>query len=306
MNNSKNEIYQKGYTKGKEKILNDIELNNLNKILVDIKTKETKDTVLSDNISINLLGKNSELDKIIEKILTNESLKKNLECILGEKYVLRADCVARFSNSDDDGMYIHQDGYGETSLTFLVTNQENGTTAVVPGTHLLVPFKKARIAEKLSWSSPKLQKLTKYFLKPLKGFAGEYHIWFNRIFHGRLKSIKDNQISLIFSFWPLAYPENEQLSQMLKNALNKINYNNINSNYLKNLVSDEVFVKNYNEFKNSSLKEKTPVGLSLYSFLNFLKFPSTYLIALSKCLILELICWPIYFLRLYRKIKSKI
>ena len=42
MNNSKNEIYQKGYTKGKEKILNDIELNNLNKIWLILKQKKLR------------------------------------------------------------------------------------------------------------------------------------------------------------------------------------------------------------------------------------------------------------------------
>lgn len=306
MNDFKNEIYQKGHAKGSEKILNESELINLKNILIDLKKTETKNKNFNDSNSINVLGKNSELDKLLEKILTNKSIVQNLENLLGKKYVLRADVVARFSDSDDNGMYIHQDGYGQATMAFLVTDQKKGTTAVVTGSHLLVPFKKLRVAEYLSWSSPKLQKITKYFLKPLKGSAGEYHVWFNRLFHGRLKNRNEKQITLFFCFWPLAYPEKNELYQMLEKSLKSINNKNINSDYIKNLISGETYKNNYNEYKKNPFKEKTPIGLTLYSVLTLLRFPFTYTIALAKCLVLELICWPVYILRLFEKVKSKI
>ena len=83
----------------------------------------------------------------------------------------------------------------------------------------------------------------------------------------------------------------------------KDNYQNINSNYLKNLTSHEIYKKNIDIFNKSD--ERTPISLNLLSFFNFIKGPIFYFSALIKILILELIFWPIYVLRIVTKLKKK-
>jgi putative 2OG-Fe(II) oxygenase len=298
-------LFKKGFVKGNHQVLSPENLNELQSILISLRQQETDDGSKKLVDKIMLLGKNSRLDLIIEKILTNEVIKNTLKKALGENYLLRPDCVARFSDANDSGMYIHQDALGETSLAFLVTSQDEGTTAVIPGSHLLIPVKKMRFAEYLSWASPRLFKFTKYFLKPLKGLGGEYYIWFNRLFHGRLNNNnKNTQISLILSFFPVAHPQNNEIVESFKKEILKLKgkHENINSNYLKDLISYEIYKRNIDIFNKSN--KKIPLCLNFYSLANSLKSPVSYFSALIKVLLLEIIFWPIYILRGLSKIKK--
>ena len=306
MKNLEKNLFNKGYAKGNLAVLSPEDLEELRSILKNMRQEEMENNLISATDSVRILGKNKRLDKIIEKILLNSEIKNTLERTSGKNYALHADCAARFSDPNDKGLYIHQDAVGETTFSFLVTNQTEGTTTCIPGSHLLVPFKNVRIAEYLSWYSSRLLPFTKFFLSPLKGFAGEYYFFFNRLFHGRLTGNKKNtQISLFFNFYPVGLPENKQMVEILRQKILKLkdNFKNIESDYLKELISPETYKKNIDTFNKSD--ERTPVSLNLISFFNFLKSPVFFFSALIKILVLEIIFWPIYFLRVLRKIKRK-
>jgi len=306
MKNLEKNLFNKGYAKGNLAVLSPEDLEELRSILKNMRQEEMENNLISATDSVRILGKNKRLDKIIEKILLNSEIKNTLERTSGKNYALHADCAARFSDPNDKGLYIHQDAVGETTFSFLVTNQTEGTTTCIPGSHLLVPFKNVRIAEYLSWYSSRLLPFTKFFLSPLKGFAGEYYFFFNRLFHGRLTGNKKNtQISLFFNFYPVGLPENKQMVEILRQKILKLkdNFKNIESDYLKELISPETYKKNIDTFNKSD--ERTPVSLNLISFFNFLKSPVFFFSALIKILVLEIIFWPIYFLRVLRKIKKK-
>ena len=299
-------LFDKGFAKGSFVILSPEDLEELRTILKIMRQEEMESNLITAQESLHILGKNKRLDQIIEKILLNGEIKKTLEKTSGKNYAMHADCAARFSDPDDKGLYIHQDAVGETTFSFLVTDQKEGTTACIPGSHLLIPFKNVRIAEFLSFASSRLLRFTKFFLSPLKGLAGEYYFFFNRLFHGRITGNKKNtQISLFFNFYPVALPENKEMVEVLKQKTLKLkdNYQNINSNYLKNLTSHEIYKKNIDIFNKSD--ERTPISLNLLSFFNFIKSPIFYFSALIKILILELIFWPIYVLRIVTKLKKK-
>ncbi len=306
MKNLEKNLFNKGYAKGNLAVLSPEDLEELRSILKNMRQEEMENNLISATDSVRILGKNKRLDKIIEKILLNSEIKNTLERTSGKNYALHADCAARFSDPNDKGLYIHQDAVGETTFSFLVTDQTEGTTTCIPGSHLLVPFKNVRIAEYLSWYSSRLLPFTKFFLSPLKGFAGEYYFFFNRLFHGRLTGNKKNtQISLFFNFYPVGLPENKQMVEILRQKILKLkdNFKNIESDYLKELISPETYKKNIDTFNKSD--ERTPVSLNLISFFNFLKSPVFFFSALIKILVLEIIFWPIYFLRVLRKIKKK-
>lgn len=306
MKNLEKNLFNKGFAKGNLAILSPEDLQELQSILKNMRQKEMDNNLISAKDVVRVLGKDKRLDKIIEKILLNSEIKNTLDIASGKNYALHADCSARFSDPDDKGLYIHQDAVGETSFSFLVTDQAEGTTTCIPGSHLLVPLKNYRIAEYLSWASSRLLPFTKFFLSPLKGFAGEYYFFFNRLFHGRLTGNKKNtQISLMFNFYPVGLPENKQMVEILRQKVLKIkdNYKNIESDYLKELISPETYKKNIDTF--NKLDERTPISLSLISFFNFLKSPMFYFSALIKVLILEIIFCPIYALRVLKKIKRK-
>lgn len=296
-----------GYAKGTDELLKTDELSKLNSIITDLRNNQIKkNSFLSSDKEKNLLtflGKNKELDEIISKILTNEKIKEIIESVVGKNYILKFPPVVRFSDAKDRGMYFHQDSAGETSFTFLLTDQKKGTTALIPGSHLLLPMK-LKGAEFLSWVSPRLQVLTKYFYKPLNGLAGNYYFWFNRCFHGRLWG-STKQVSLMFSFLPAEHPRNIEIVDNLENKTkNDVNFKNINSLRLIDLLSTTKYRKNAELFNNlPSIKKEIPICLRYNSISRFAFNSISFFPALIKILTLELIFFPIYFLRILRKNK---
>lgn len=296
-----------GYAKGADELLKTDELLKLNSIIADLKNDQIKEnSFLSSDKEKNLLpflGKNKELDEIISKILANKKIKKIIESVVGKNYILKFPPVVRFSDEKDKGMYFHQDSAGETSFTFLLTDQKKGTTALIPGSHLLLPMKLKGV-EFSSWVSPKLQMLTKYFYTPLSGLAGNYYFWFNRCFHGRLRS-STKQASLMFSFLPVGHPKNIEILDNLEDKIkNDINFNKIDSLYLIDLLSTTKFRKNAELFNNlPSIEKEIPICLGYNSFSRFALNSISFFSALIKVLTLELIFFPVYFFRILKKNK---
>ena len=75
---------------------------------------------------------------IIEKFLNNKNIKTILSKSLGSKYKLRQIGLRR-SLSGDPGMYLHQDGIGETNIGILLSDNEEGlgSTIFLPSSHLI-------------------------------------------------------------------------------------------------------------------------------------------------------------------------
>ena len=120
--------------------------------------------------------------KIIEKILRNKNLKNILKRLLGTNYKLR-DCSLRRSLPGDKGLYLHQDGIGETNLTIILSDNPNGngSTCFLPGSHLI----KTRMKEWDIETPPFLVRTINFVLKKTPGKIGDGYLFFNRTWHGR-------------------------------------------------------------------------------------------------------------------------
>ena len=116
-------ILRKGIAKGNSNLLSEIELSELESlILKNINSSSKKDEVFK-----NIVGIDRRIDQLIEKILNNLEIKKTLGKLLGEDYLLRHISV-RYNEPNDKGLPMHQDSFGELSLTVLLNNQQKGST----------------------------------------------------------------------------------------------------------------------------------------------------------------------------------
>ena len=131
MNNILKQLKKFGFAKGNHQILNNKELE----ILRENIDKISKQQDLNKNPFLELCGHNKELDNIIEKILSDETVKETLKNLLGEDYILWGGGSVRVSVPNDKGLILHQDAPGETGLIFLVNDQPKSSTVVLSGSH---------------------------------------------------------------------------------------------------------------------------------------------------------------------------
>ena len=276
-------ILRKGIAKGNSNLLSEIELSELESlILKNINSSSKKDEVFK-----NIVGIDRRIDQLIEKILNNLEIKKTLGKLLGEDYLLRHISV-RYNEPNDKGLPMHQDSFGELSLTVLLNNQQKGSTFFFPGSQLLPTNR--NLAQKVSWGSIKLINLTKYFLFTADGDAGSYYYFLNRTWHGRLpgKSNKTN-ISLFFAFFPVSAQRKDLISDDLEYNL-KIENKLIMQPTLKKILSRQnykIAIENYQKNKEHSLSMK--VNNLKNIFKNIFYFMSL----IIKLLFLEIIFSPI-------------
>jgi non-haem Fe2+, alpha-ketoglutarate-dependent halogenase len=213
-----------GFSNGIGFILTTDELIELEQIIDKLHAdpKIRKDYSSNAPVITSLAGRNDRLDFFLEKILTSKQVKEVLGNVLGAGYKVWQ-INSRISENGDKGLGLHQDSFGETNLSFLVSarNNADGMTAFLPKSHLIL-----RWAKSISWSNIKL---ARYFITPLKGVSGECAFFFNKTWHARLPNYSGaSQKVILISLFPVGsfytpdmsmvnlkhsprYPELEQL-----------------------------------------------------------------------------------------------
>tara|TARA_Y100000022_G_scaffold197195_1_gene205304 strand:- start:3904 stop:4806 length:903 start_codon:yes stop_codon:yes gene_type:complete len=137
---------------------------------------------------------------IIEKLLNNKNIKTILSKFLGSKYKLRQIGLRR-SLSGDPGMYLHQDGIGETNIGILLSDNEEGlgSTIFLPSSHLIKTSMKKWNIE----THPSILKYLNFLMRPIKGKKGNVFFFFNRTWHGRSPNNSSRNFDVILmSFHP--------------------------------------------------------------------------------------------------------
>ena len=288
MSNFLNKILSDGFVKGEENIL---DKNDLNSLLINIEaliSKQIRENKASPFLP--LVGDNSELDFILEKILTNKYIKEKLELLLGKDYMMMAP-TARISSKGDQGLELHQDAIGETGLLFLLTPQKKGSTVMLRSSHKFP----GRIANYLSWNSKKLVNLISKISTDITGDSGDYYFWFHKTWHGRKKNIqkdeKEKYITLFFPFFPKKTNRDDVANENLPYI------KKTNNEYLKNLMR----LKDKN---NHNIKIDLPVSLQIekFDFKDF--FNLNFNFFLIKLILLEIIFFPVRVLRLIKRLRN--
>ena len=193
-----NTFKKKGIAKGKAEILSFDEIKKLQELILDKKNEYLE----KNEVYHNIIGIDKNIDKLIEKVLTNLEIKPTLEKILGKDYLLRL-CSVRYNEPNDKGLALHQDSIGEIGLMILLNDQPDGSTVFFPGSQL-IPSNK-HLASKVSWNSLKLSKISKFFLFAGKGKAGDYFYIHKRTWHGRKPGLsKKTKMTIFISFYPVS------------------------------------------------------------------------------------------------------
>lgn len=195
MNKSIFDIKKNGYFRSdNSNILSDEDLNKLvNKIdgLFEIYEKELD---YSSNAPVlrNLHGRDKEIDKYLEKILTNDGFKNTFENILGSNYKIW-EISCRYSLGYDKGLEMHSDGKGQMNFVMYLNDQINpqGVTSIWTRSHLIY-----RLADYVSWRN--MSFIWKYFTKPLTAKKGSYFVFLNKTWHGRLPKNNNNITKALF------------------------------------------------------------------------------------------------------------
>ena len=160
-------LVKKGFVKGHRKILSDAEIEELINFLVKHREEFNKHNNSKNDpgrlgkrsmMFCDIVGKNKRIDEILNKIISNEEVQITLQKVLGDNFLL-TNPIARFNHPEDKGLGIHQDAPGEAGLLFLVNDQPDGSTIMLPGSHLIY----GRIGGLVSWCSLRLLKITRFF-----------------------------------------------------------------------------------------------------------------------------------------------
>ncbi len=124
-----------------------------------------------------------EIAQILNQLLKNSLVKYLLETILGPNYKIWQ-ITYRRSEPGDRGLFLHQDGVGETNISILLSDNHsvNGSTAFLPCSHHL-----PRLLQTLNLSVPPelITYLSPLFLQHLNGYAGDIGLFFNKTWHCR-------------------------------------------------------------------------------------------------------------------------
>ena len=194
------------------KILSDKDINELSKLCRDkfkslnslsTTNKQHKDILSSSSGSIGFTRvpeHNPKIEKLLNKVVIDPKVIRILKEVLGNDYKIWQ-IVYRKSIKGDKGLQLHQDSYGETNLTILLSdnNRGFGSTVFLSGTHLLrKSIKEFKIMIPrfiFSWIL--------IFCDSLRGKKGDVGFFFNSTWHGRSPNNSSKEYDVIlFSFFP--------------------------------------------------------------------------------------------------------
>jgi len=239
-------IKKYGYSRESIKILEQDEIGVLKRYIDNLYSNSKTDIVMNGNVPAiaNLLGNDANIDKLLEKIICNESVESILRAIIGKDYKLWQYSVRR-TVKGDHGLALHQDSPGQFNISYLLTDNPDGhgATAILPMSHKL-----PRWASYMSWAGI-------YFCKPLltvlSGKSGDIVFFLNRTWHARIynKSVEAHDVLLI-GFFPAGadYPPIDNINDVV----NKLKSNKLKclldiNQGTKKISSDRVKVVSKNE-----------------------------------------------------------
>ncbi len=289
-------LLKKGIVKGKSELLSNIEIKELENLILKSKDEYLK----KGEVFQNIIGINKRIDELLGKILSNQEVQNILLKILDKNYLLRH-VSARYNEPKDKGLALHQDSIGEASLMVLINDQLNGSTFFFPGTQL-IPSKK-HTAEKVSWNSLKLTKITNHFLMKASGDAGNYYYFLNRTWHGRFPGkSNETKLSLFFDFFPVS-AKRKDLSEGEYIHESKVKWESILQPDLHKILSK----KNYNSAmatfeKTTNANYSLSMKASNYEIILKNKFYFTYVIL--KLIFMEILFFPISLRRFFKNLLS--
>lgn len=187
-----------GFAKSATKILSSSEAVELSQLINELfKDESVIDRKIANAaVILNLPGMNPRLDWLLEKIVSHDGVRSVLSQVLGDDYKVWQ-VNARRSHIGDTGLWLHQDGPGETNLAVFLSDNMSGAGATA---FLAMSHKLPRSASRISWSS---LRFAAPWLTPLKGKLGEVAFFFNRTWHARLKNNSSHvQDVILISFFP--------------------------------------------------------------------------------------------------------
>ena len=114
-------ILSDGFVKGEISLIETKDLDRFSHLIYNLRVEQLKKNKKSPFLK--LVGRNQELDLLLEKLISNKYVQDALNVLVGKDYLMMAP-TARFSSPGDKGLELHQDAIGETGLLFLVTNSK--------------------------------------------------------------------------------------------------------------------------------------------------------------------------------------
>ena len=289
-----NTFKKKGIAKGKAEILSFDEIKKLQELILDKKNEYLE----KNEVYHNIIGIDKNIDKLIEKVLTNLEIKPTLEKILGKDYLLRL-CSVRYNEPNDKGLALHQDSIGEIGLMILLNDQPDGSTVFFPGSQL-IPSNK-HLASKVSWNSLKLSKISKFFLFAGKGKAGDYFYIHKRTWHGRKPGLsKKTKMTIFISFYPVSAKRSNLC--IFDPKFNKVRdkYSTVLEPNLKKVISRENYYSAIKTF-DKEINSNNALSMRLNTFDNLINHWFYFIWIILKLLLLEILFFPIFLQRFFKK-----
>jgi putative 2OG-Fe(II) oxygenase len=288
---------KKGIVKGRSEPLSQSEIKELENLILKSKNKYLKDGEVSQNI----IGIDKRIDELLEKILTNPEIQNTLLEVLGKNYLIRQ-IFARYNEPDDKGLTLHQDAIGEAGLMVLLNDQPDGSTVFFPGSQLIPSVK--HLAQKVSWNSLKLINLTKNFLMPATGNAGNHYYFIHRTWHGRTpgKSNK-TKISIFFDMFPVSAKRKDYLYEGAYNST--IDWEFVTQPNLKKMISRQNYVSAVEVFEKSA-DQKYSLSMEVNTFDQIFKNKIFFTFVILKIIFLEILFFPISIKRFFGNLIKRI
>lgn len=289
-----NTFKKKGIAKGKAEVLSIDEIQKLQELILDKKNKYLE----KNEVSHNIIGIDKNIDKLIEKVLTNLEIKTTLEKILGKDYLLRL-CSVRYNEPNDKGLALHQDSIGEIGLMILLNDQPDGSTVFFPGSQLFPSDK--HLASKVSWNSLKLSNISKFFLFAGKGKAGDYFYIHKRTWHGRKPGLsKKTKMTIFISFYPVSAKRSNLCFVDPKFDKVKDKYSTVLEPNLKKIISRENYYSAIKTF-NKEINSNNALSMRLNTFDNLINHWFYLIWVILKVLLLEILFFPLFLKRFFKK-----
>ena len=186
---------------------------------------------------VDVYGKSPTLDAMVEKIFTDPVSARVLERVIGKHFKLRGYNVRRMTGVCDPKPAApyglphdwHRDWRGEVGIALLLTDVPTGGnsgTALLPGSHTwpYCPRRHTQLSEKnllgplrvsgLSWLVRKLSFFARRLGRRMLGNAveatgcrGDFFIFFNDTWHGRMPNLHGREGMLLFlGTFPTEFP----------------------------------------------------------------------------------------------------
>lgn len=146
------------------------------------------------------IGESAALDDVLDRLLSNQTIRLLLLRILGRDYGIWY-CQIRRAETNSAPLRIHQDRPGELGMSILLSDVDSnrGTTVFIRGSHrwprIINSFPFISPLRILSWTSG------------VQGTPGDVHFFYNDTWHGGTTAKQNPATAIILTFLPAqSYP----------------------------------------------------------------------------------------------------